>query len=99
MGIKDDLAARNSSFVSLRDLLNALSEHQKVTLQDAADWLSGKLHRAGDSGPKWCELLPGMGIGYVTKNRKTDASNALWHVVHNGTFTDYSGDVDDAIPF
>ncbi|KVM69734.1 hypothetical protein WJ61_21810 [Burkholderia ubonensis] len=106
MGIKDDLAARNSDFISLRALLEAISAHEKVTLQEAADWLAERLRQADRSTdsdrncPDWCEMLPGHGIRALGgRDRIADAWAALQHVVIHGTWGNEWEAMSDDIPF
>lgn len=100
MGIRDDLAERDASFVSLRTLLEQICEIEHVNLQQAADWLSEKLFLTDENErPTWCELTPGRGVLYVAGNRQVDARQALQYVVRNGKFaTNAELDPDD-IPF
>ncbi|RQQ08141.1 hypothetical protein [Burkholderia stagnalis] len=100
MGIKEDLAARHASFVSLREVLAALCEEEKVSLQDAATWLSEELYKAGAiERPEWYELAPGRGLIKIGGNRLADAQRALQYVVVHGTFApNWELDPDD-LPF
>lgn len=105
MGIKDDLAARNSGFISLRALLEAISAHEKVTLQEAADWLAERLRQAErltDSDrncPDWCEMLPGHGIQVLGGRDIAAAWAALQFVVNNGKLGNEWEAMSDDIPF
>jgi hypothetical protein len=98
MGIKEDLAERKAGFVSLRALLDAICEHEHVTLKEAADWLAERLYLANEC-PEWCELSLGRGISAITGNRTTTAWRALRHIVTNGEYASaWELDPDD-IPF
>ncbi|MPV66361.1 MULTISPECIES: hypothetical protein [Burkholderia] len=100
MGIKEDLAEREASFVSLRKILEGLCAAQAVSLKDAATWLSEELYNAhAIELPEWYELAPGRGLLQISGNRVADAQRALQYVITHGTFApDWELDPDD-IPF
>ncbi|RAQ08153.1 hypothetical protein DPR02_19230 [Burkholderia cepacia] len=104
MGIKDDLAARKARFISLRTLLDAISEHEKVSLQDAAEWLAGYLREASRSDserkcPDWCEMQPGHEIQVLGGQDRKAAWAALQFVVENGRLGNEWEEMSDDIPF
>ncbi|KWK82818.1 hypothetical protein [Burkholderia ubonensis] len=105
MGIKDDLAARKAGFISLRTLLETISAHEQVSLQEVADWLAAQLREASRSNserkcPNWCEMLPGHGIEVLAgQDRKAVAWAALQFVVNNGKLGNEWEEMSDDIPF
>ena len=106
MGIKDDLATRNAGFISLRTLLEAISRHEKVSLQEAADWLAERLREASRSidsdgkCPDWCEMRPGHGVQVLGGHDRIAAAwAALQAVVINGTLGNEWEEMSDDIPF
>lgn len=102
MGIREELAEEQANFVSLRKLIEQLSAAENVTLQDAAEWLSRKLHMANeDEQPSWCEFWRGVGIQNVSGNETAKAWRTLRSVVVNGRFEQSTSfeDLYDDIPF
>lgn len=83
MGIRDDLDRRLTDFISLRDLLNALSEHQSVTLEQAADWLTSQ-----SDLPGLRERIDGLGVVLAEGKRLLEARTTVYFVVDSGAMGD-----------
>ncbi|CAJ0773070.1 hypothetical protein [Ralstonia chuxiongensis] len=89
MGVLDDLAAENAEFVSLRRLLETIRTSEGCSLQQAADWLSRKINRTGESeNLTWCKLEPGFGIVGANNQHSDFAWLGLQRVVNDGAFAD-----------
>jgi hypothetical protein len=85
VGIREELAQQREKFVSLRKLLEQISDSDGATLKEVATWFEWKLSRP--ERLRWCELDPDVGPRHADERDIITARQALNRVSRSGKLT------------